>query len=374
MPRKDVSPQGGTARPPEPALLAELEKKVLWLSSWIIHNANHLRENVDGLKIGGHQASSASLVTIMTALYFAVLRPEDRVAVKPHASPVFHAIQYLLGNQTKEKLEDFRGFGGAQSYPSRTKDIDDVDFSTGSVGLGAAITVFASLVQDYLRAHGLGEKTEGRMIALVGDAELDEGNIFECLLEGWKQGLRNCWWVIDYNRQSLDAVVREGLYQRITALFEAMGWEVRVLKYGSLLEEAFAEPGGERLRDWIDRSPNQLYSALAFQGGAAWRKRLLDELGDQGPVTALIERRSDPELARLMTNLAGHDLPTLLKAFETAGRDHPICFIAYTIKGFGLPFQGHKDNHSGLMTNDQMATFRAEMGVAKAMNGTASKG
>ena len=158
------------------------------------------------------------------------------------------------------------------------------------------------------------------MIALVGDAELDEGNIFECLLEGWKQGLRNCWWVIDYNRQSLDAVVREGLYQRITALFEAMGWEVRVLKYGSLLEEAFAEPGGERLRDWIDRSPNQLYSALAFQGGAAWRKRLLDELGDQGPVTALIERRSDPELARLMTNLAGHDLPTLLKAFEHGGQ------------------------------------------------------
>ena len=231
----------------DPAILSELEKKVLWLSSWMIHNANHLRENVDGLKVGGHQASSASLATIMTALYFAVLRPEDRVAVKPHASPVFHAIQYLLGNQSLDKLQHFRGFGGAQSYPSRTKDGDDVDFSTGSVGLGAAVTVFASLVQDYLAARDLlGGRPPGRMIALVGDAELDEGNIFECLLEGWKQGLRNCWWVIDYNRQSLDAVVREGLYQRITALFEAMGWEVRVLKYGALLEAAFAEPGGER--------------------------------------------------------------------------------------------------------------------------------
>src|SRR5262245_27121514 len=203
MPR----PTEKRATGPDPTILDELEKKVLWLSSYMIHNANHLRDNEDGLKVGGHQASSASLVTIMTALYFAVLRPEDRVAVKPHASPVFHAIQYLLGNQTIEKLKAFRGFGGAQAYPSRTKDIDDVDFSTGSVGLGAAITVFASLVQDYLRAHGLlGERREGRMIALVGDAELDEGNIFECLLEGWKQGLRNCWWVIDYNRQSLDAV------------------------------------------------------------------------------------------------------------------------------------------------------------------------
>ena len=187
-------------------ILRELEKKVLWLASWTIHHANHLRENSDGLKVGGHQASSASLASIMTALYFHVLKPEDRVAVKPHGSPVFHAIQYLLGAQTREKLEGFRAYGGAQSYPSRTKDIDDVDFSTGSVGLGVAQTLFASLVQDYVRARGWArERPEGRMIALVGDAELDEGNVFEALLEGWKQGLRNCWWVIDYNRQSLDA-------------------------------------------------------------------------------------------------------------------------------------------------------------------------
>jgi pyruvate dehydrogenase E1 component len=173
--------------PDDFASLGELERKVLWLASWTIHHANHLRETGDGLKVGGHQASSASVATIMTALYFRILRPQDRVAVKPHASPNFHAIQYLLGRQTREKLADFRGYGGAQSYPSRTKDADDVDFSTGSVGLGVAQTLFASLVQDYVRAHGWGlERPEGRMIALVGDAELDEGNIFECLLEGWK--------------------------------------------------------------------------------------------------------------------------------------------------------------------------------------------
>ena len=207
--------------------LRELEKKVLWLASWTIHNANHLRENADGLKVGGHQASSASLATIMTALYFDVLRPQDRVAVKPHASPIFHAIQYLLGKQTRERLENFRGYKGAQSYPSRTKDADDVDFSTGSVGLGVAQTLFSSLVQDYVRAHGWGlSRPEGRMMALVGDAELDEGNIFEALLEGWKQGLRNCWWIIDYNRQSLDAVVREGLWERYEQLFKNFGWDV----------------------------------------------------------------------------------------------------------------------------------------------------
>jgi pyruvate dehydrogenase E1 component len=346
------------------AILGELERKVLWLASWTIHHANHGRDTDDGVKVGGHQASSASLATIMTALYFRALRPQDRVAVKPHASPNFHAIQYLLGRQTQDKLESFRGFKGAQSYPSRTKDSDDVDFSTGSVGLGVAQTLFSSLVQDYVRAHGWGlDRPEGRMVALIGDAELDEGNIFECLLEGWKQGLRNCWWIVDYNRQSLDAVIREGLWQRYEALFRNFGWEVAILKYGTLLEAAFAEPGGEALRQWIDQCPNQLYSALVFQGGAAWRKHLNDALGDQGPVSKLIASRNDDELHRLMTNLAGHDLPTLLEAFGRIDHDRPVCFICYTVKGFGLPFAGHKDNHAGLMTPAQMENFRQAMDI-----------
>jgi pyruvate dehydrogenase E1 component len=169
---------------------------------------------VDGIKVGGHQASSASMVSIMTALYFSALRPEDRVAVKPHASPVFHAMQYLMGNQTREKMESFRGLWRRPVLSqSRTKDVDDVDFSTGSVGLGVAITSFASLVQDYIKAKEWGgDLPLGRMVALVGDAELDEGNIYETLQEGWKNDLRNTWWIIDYNRQSLDGIVHEGLF------------------------------------------------------------------------------------------------------------------------------------------------------------------
>jgi pyruvate dehydrogenase E1 component len=242
--------------------------------------------------------------------------------------------------------------------------LDDVDFSTGSVGLGVAQTLFSSLVQDYVRAHGWGlSRPEGRMVALVGDAELDEGNIFEALLEGWKQGLRNCWWVIDYNRQSLDAVVREGLWERYEQLFKNFGWDVVILKYGSLQQTAFKEPGGDRLRQWIDRCPNPLYSALVFAGGGAWRKRLNDEIGDQGDVSRLIEKRSDDELAALMNNLGGHDLPSLLEAFHNADNDRPTCFIAYTVKGFGLPMAGHKDNHAGLMTPAQMEVFRETMAV-----------
>lgn len=346
-------------------LMGDLDQKVHWLSAWMIHNANHERPSRDGLKVGGHQASSASLATILSALYFGVLTPKDRVAVKPHASPAFHAIQYLYGRQTREQLQDFRAFGGAQSYPSRTKDRTQVDFSTGSVGLGVAITAFASIVQDLLLSQGrLDPSKAGRMIALMGDAELDEGNIYEALIEGAKHDLRNCWWIIDYNRQSLDATTTDRMFERFDEIFAACGWSVTTVKYGRQLQQAFAEPGGQALRDWIEACPNDLYAALSFQGGSAWRGRLIQDIGAQAGVTDLLNRRDDKALGALMTNLAGHDLSELVETFRSIQDDQPRVFIVYTIKGIGLPFQGHKDNHSGLMTAAQMDSYRAQMGVA----------
>ena len=344
--------------------LKQTEQRLLWLSHWMIHHANHLRENDEAIKIGGHQASSASMVSILTALYFSILKPEDRVAIKPHASPIFHAMHYLVGNQSLDKLKNFRGLGGAQSYPSRTKDTDDVDFSTGSVGLGVAMTSFASIIQDYIASKKWAEGVfAGRMIALMGDAELDEGNVYECLQEGWKHDLRNVWWVIDYNRQSLDGIIHEGLWEKVQKTFEAFGWEVVRLKYGALQEAAFAEAGGEKLKNWIDACPNQDYSALTYMGGAVWRERLLSDLGDQGDFSALINRRTDDELATLMENLGGNCVATMARAFSRITHDRPVCFLAYTIKGWGTPIAGHKDNHGGLMTKDQMANWQNFMGV-----------
>ena len=347
--------------------LKTLEQRLLWLSAWTVHNANHLRDKRDDdVKVGGHQASCASMVSIMTALYFQTLRPEDRVAVKPHAAPVYHAMHYLMGNQTLEKLQNFRGYGGAQSYPSRTKDIDDVDFSTGSVGLGVAETAFASIVQDYLEAKPwAADRPLGRMVALVGDAELDEGNVYECLQEGWKHDLRNTWWIIDYNRQSLDGVVHEGLWEKVEDIFKAFGWRTVVLRHGALQREAFAEPGGETLKSWIQSCPNADYSALTYKGGAAWRARLMNDIGDQGDITALLDRRSDDELAALMNNLGGQCLQSLCDAFDSTTDDTPTVFLAYTIKGWGTPLAGHKDNHAGLMNKAQMADFQSKMGIAE---------
>lgn len=347
------------------ALLRALERKVLWLSTYLIHNANHLRDKRDGLKVGGHQASCASMNTLMTALYFHILQENDRVAVKPHASPVFHAIQYLMGRQSLDNLKNFRALGGAQSYPSRTKDAPPVDFSTGSVGLGAAATLFASIVQDYNISHELMDPSKaGRMIALIGDAELDEGNIYEALLDGWKHKVRNLSWIIDYNRQSLDGVVNDELFRKIEGVFDSLGWRVTTLKYGAKLEAIRHQPGGEAILNWIDNCPNQMYSALTYQGGSAWRKNLRTDIGDASGVAGLLDENDDNALHALMTNLGGHDLQSIIDCFAAIEDDpSPQCIIAYTVKGFGLPLAGHKDNHAGLMTPAQLAEFQGVMGV-----------
>ncbi len=343
--------------------LNRLDERLRWLSTWTIHNANHLRNSRDGLKVGGHQASCASMTTILATLYFHALRPQDRVAVKPHASPVFHAIQYLLGRQSRDQLERFRAFGGAQSYPSRTKDHDDVDFSTGSVGLGVAVTAFASLTQDYLKAHGwLDSAREGRMVATLGDAELDEGNIYECLIEAYKHDIKNAWWIVDYNRQSLDATTADRMFDRFDDIFATFGWRVLNLKHGKAQLAAFARPGGDHLRTWIDACPNADYAALTYQGD--WRERLMRDIGDRPHVKALLDSYDEPGLAALMTGLGGHCVETLLEAYAKAAKDDtPTLFIAYTVKGFGLPLAGHKDNHAGLMTPNQVEALRQALAV-----------
>ncbi len=357
---------GADTRAETLAALEAIDARLRWLSSWTVHNANHIREKRDGLKVGGHQASCASMTAIMSALYFHALRPQDKVAVKPHAGPLLQAIHYMLGNQSQGQLQRFRALGGAQSYPSRTKDTIPVDFSTGSVGLGVAITAFSSLVQDYLIAHGqMAEADAGRMIALMGDAELDEGNIYECLIEGYKHDVRNCWWVVDYNRQSLDSTTADRMFRRFDDIFETCGWRVITLKHGKLQRAAFARPGGRSIEEWIDNCPNAEFAVLTYQGGGAWRERLMADIGARPNVKKLIDSFDDDGLAALMTNLGGHCVESLIDAFDSAQDERPTLFIAYTVKGYGLPLAGHKDNHSGMMNAGQIDQLRTSMGIAE---------
>jgi pyruvate dehydrogenase E1 component len=349
---------------PSPELIETLDAiqhRVLWLATLMIHHANHERPNPDGSKIGGHQASSASVVTIMTALFFHFLQHGDRIAIKPHASPVFHAIQYLLGQLPQEYLTTLRAYQGLQAYPSRTKDHDQVDFSTGSVGLGAVAPAFAALAHHYTQAH-FGGATSRRFIALVGDAELDEGNIWEALMDESLGGLGNLLWVVDLNRQSLDRVVpgiRAALLKR---LFADNNWNVVEVKYGHRLRALFNLPGGEALRQRIDDMANEEYQALIRLPGEQLRPGLTQGRAD---LETLLSGVPDSELPDVLMNLGGHDLADMIAGLEQAARvpDRPTVIFAYTIKGWGLPIAGHPLNHSMLLNPQQMESLRAGMGI-----------
>jgi pyruvate dehydrogenase E1 component len=364
MATRAPAPLPAPALPPERrAALEAIQRRLLWLATLIVHHANHTRPNHDGTKIGGHQASSASTITILTALYFHFLERGDRVAIKPHASPVFHALQYLLGQLPRRYLTELRAYGGLQSYPSRTKDPDAVDFSTGSVGLGAVAPAFAALAHRYALAH-FGEVTSRRFVALVGDAELDEGNVWEAILDEALEGLENLIWIVDLNRQSLDRVIPGIKAARLKRLFEDNGWRVLEAKYGRRLQGLFARPGGEALRRRIDEMSNEEYQALIRLPGAQLRARLSD--GPNGARAArVIADLLDEELPQVAANLGGHDLDELLAvlAQSTDGPPRPTVIFAFTIKGWGLPIAGHPLNHSQLLSDEQVELLRAHLGV-----------
>ena len=303
------------------------------------------------------------MVSAMVALYFAHLDAPDKVSVKPHASPVLHGIQYLLGNLDRSYLTRLREFGGLQSYPSRTKDPDRVDFSTGSVGLGPAAPLFAAATRRYVDAH-FGERPASRFVALLGDAELDEGNIWEALADDATNGLGNVMWIVDFNRQSLDRVVPGIRIQQWRAQFAASGWHVVEVKYGPLLKAAFVEC--PELETWIDDMPNERYQSLFGMSPADLRERFLE--GAPAAVTAYAQHMSDASLTQLATDLGGHDIPSLLAAYAEcdAEVDRPSVVFAYTVKGWGLPMAGNPRNHSALMSGEQIDALRAASGLTAA--------
>ncbi|HET7037157.1 MAG TPA: 1-deoxy-D-xylulose-5-phosphate synthase N-terminal domain-containing protein [Thermomicrobiaceae bacterium] len=360
-------PDISSASPDQLAALDAIQRRILWLATNIVHHANHLRPNPDKTKVGGHQASSASIVTILTALYFHYLRAGDRVSIKPHASPAFHAVQYLLGNLDRDYLPTLRAYKGLQAYPSRTKDPEPVDFSTGSVGLGAVAPLFAALAHQYSRAHfGVGAVNSDRFVAVLGDAELDEGNVWEAVAEEALSGLGNALWIVDLNRQSLDRVVPGVRAARLKALFQAAGWQVVEAKYGHRLRAVFAAPGGAALRRRIDEMSNEEYQALIRLDGAALRARLIDgtDLGREELAQALAPI-PDEALPGVIGDLGGHDLVELLRCLEATEAEpkRPSVLFAYTIKGWGLPIAGDPLNHSALLTNEQMVQLRERLGV-----------
>jgi len=348
---------------PDPGVLEQIERRVLWLSTSIVDHANRVRPNPTGLKVGGHQASSASIVSIMTALWFGQLTADDRVSVKPHASPVLHAIEYLLGQLEAGDLMSLREFGGLQSYPSRQKDPVPADYSTGSVGIGATAPIWGAIARRYVNSH-LEPVGSGRQYSLVGDAELDEGAVWEAVLDPMVAELGEIVWIVDLNRQSLDRVVPTMGATRLQGMFAAAGWQVLTVKYGRLLEELFTRPGGPALRERIDRMTNPEYQRLLRHSPQRLRELVPGQGADATEVAQLLDEVDDATLTAAIRNLGGHDLQALAESFAAIDDTKPTVILAYTLKGYGLATEGHPQNHSALLTEQQLTELAARVGVS----------
>ena len=344
------------------AVLRAVERRVLWLSTAIVHHANRVRPNRSGIKVGGHQASSASVVSLMTALWFRQLGADDRVSVKPHASPVLHAISYLLGELDEAYLTTLREFGGLQSYPSRSKDPDLVDYSTGSVGIGATAPIWGAVARRYVNSH-IGAAGTGRQYSILGDAELDEGACWEAILDPTVSELGEVVWIVDLNRQSLDRIVPHLAAERLRGMFDAAGWQVLTVKYGRLLEELFNRTGGAALRRRIDEMSNAEFQRLLRCSPEQLRERLPGVGPSAAPVRALLSDVEDDELLAAIRNLGGHDLASICDAFDAIDDTRPTAILAYTVKGHGLATEGHPQNHSSLLSNEQMGELAERLGM-----------
>ena len=342
--------------------LRQIARRVLWLSAAIVDAANRGRPNTSGVKVGGHQASSASMVDIMVALWFHDLTRYDRVSVKPHASPVLHAINYLLGDLDPRYLPMLRAKGGLQSYPSRTKDPDTVDFSTGSVGIGATAALWAALSHRYVHSQFADAPRAGRFVSLLGDAELDEGAIWEAVADPAVSSMGELLWIVDLNRQSLDRVVPDIQIERLQGMFAAAGWQVVTLKWGRLITEIFEKPGGDELRQRLEEMPNEEYQRMLRADAG----EIADRLGDKGSQTLrdLLQQFDAATLGEAIRDLGGHDLPLLVDTYRQACADRPTVVFAYTIKGRGLPTEGHPNNHSALLTEEQMLRLAEACGTS----------
>ncbi|MGY1619047.1 transketolase-like TK C-terminal-containing protein [Geodermatophilus sp. SYSU D00691] len=343
-------------------VLRQIEQRVLWLATAIVDHANRVRPNPTGLKVGGHQASSASMVTIMTSLWLEQLRADDRVSVKPHASPVLHALEYLLGQLDRKYLTSLREFGGLQSYPSRLKDPVPADYSTGSVGIGATAPIWGAIARRYVNTQ-LGAGGTGRQWSLVGDAELDEGAVWEAVLDPMVAELGEVNWIVDFNRQSLDRVVPTMGTNRLQGMFTAAGWQVLTVKYGRLLEELFTRTGGGALRDRIDAMSNPEYQRMLRRTAEEVRAHLPGDGPGAADIAGLIADVPDDDLVAAVRNLGGHDLSALREAFAQIDDTRPTVVIAYTLKGYGLAIEGHPQNHSALLTEDQLKALAGDLGV-----------
>ncbi len=384
---------------PDPARLAAYQdirdhvaKGALSMIDW----ANHKPANAGRKpKVGGHQASSMSSVDLLCALYLHCKRPQDRVAVKPHAAPVLYSLMHLLGVLEPHQMRELRELGGPQPYPTKLKSPRFVDYTTSSEALGVCAAIYdayGAVHQSRALTQQVGAApVDARYWAHCGDGELTEGQCDESLYDAGRWGLDNIVWVVDLNRQSLDRVMDDWgrLDAWVRGKFTGQGWEVLELRWGSRAEALFSVRGGDALRSVIEALPDALFHPLLMLDGSAQRQVLLGGTDHNDPavvhalqwfarrleatdaqragIRRVLDATGDDALRAGLTHLGGHDLAALITTFQRAAcvAGRPTVVVAHTLKGYETSAAGHPENHGMLLPAAEVVAWGVTAGGAR---------
>jgi pyruvate dehydrogenase E1 component len=385
--------QGIVSLETESQLISKIARRVFAYATKMIYDANHREDiNFGDPKVGGHPASCSSCVHIMSALHLGVREAADTFAIKPHASPNDHSLNYMLrlmheypmgskwisDEQMHQAMYHLRKFSQNgepvfQSYHSEWDPDGYFYYPSGSVGIPPVVSMYTSLAYRYAADHGYDVPKNAHFWSLIGDSEFREGSLMEAMPDASERELSNVTWIVDYNRQNLDGTRipnPRGLKgtdgDRMERVAVANGWKVIRVEHGSRRRAAFKKKGGKALQEAIENG----FSDYAFQmillsrDGNIVREQLLDQNKKLEP---LLKTMSDAELFGVFEDLGGHDVGELIRAMRASKKEKhdPTLIIAYTIKGWGLDCYAAPGNHSALPSEAEVNRILASEGLCE---------
>ncbi|MCC7382583.1 MAG: pyruvate dehydrogenase [Deltaproteobacteria bacterium] len=376
----------------EAQLIERIARRTFAYATKMIFDANHREDAMEGdPKVGGHPAACSSAVHILSAIHLGVRGPDDMMAIKPHASPVDHALNFQLGllheikgrrwlstEEGKTAMRGLRKFSQQgepvfQSYHSEWDPDGEYFFPSGSVGIPPVSALYTALAYRYAEDHGLEAPKDAHFWCLIGDSEFREGSLAEAMPEAVEREIGNLTWIVDYNRQNLDGIrivnprgFRGTDAERIEKVSAANGWEVIQVRHGRKRLALFEKPGGEALQRVLEDGISDFhFQTLLFKkDGAVVRENLYRE---EKKLEKVLKGLSDAELFSVFADLGGHDVRVLLEALRASKKDvrRPTLIVAHTVKGWGLEMMAAPGNHSALPEESEMDAILASEGLKK---------
>lgn len=377
--------------PKEVAIIERIARRAFVHATKMIWDANNREDAMEGdPKVGGHAAACSSCIHIMSALHLGVRQPQDLIAVKPHASPVDHSLNYLMGlfhepygrawmsdaeaAEVMPRLRQFSQDGEAvfQSYHAESDPDGNVYFPSGSVGIPPVMSIYTALAYRYADDHDFEVPKDAHFWSLMGDSEFREGSLMEALPDAAERELGNVTWIVDYNRQNLDGTripnmrgIRGTDATRMGRVVVANGWDVIQAQHGRKRLAAFEKANGEILRRVLEEafSDFEFQMLILRRDGSVVRERLvaLDK-----KLEKTLAGYDDAEVYGIFTDLGGHDVAVMLDALRRSKLDpiNPTLIVAHTIKGWGLESYAAPGNHSALPEDKEVEVLLESEGLS----------